>query len=76
MLITHITNNAIAAVLLMRDLEGSDADCAAVYLSLQVRYGLNQVKFKQSRGAAIRNLMVDRIAYLVQVFKDEKKARD
>lgn len=74
-MITHINNKAIATLVMMRGLEGSDADIQACYSNLQRRYGLKASDLKPSRIEAIQALMAsDNFAYLMRIIKDEKKA--
>lgn len=76
MKITHINNKAIAAVCMLRGLEGSDSDILGAYRLLQKRYGLNQRPLPPSRVEAIRGVMVsDHFSYLMKIVRDEKKGR-
>jgi hypothetical protein len=73
--ISHINNKAVAAVLLLRGLDGSDADVQAVYADLQARYKLPNRPLKPSRIGAIQAIAAgEAFAYLMRLIADEKKA--
>lgn len=76
MRITHINNKAVAALVLLRGMEGSDKDVQAVYRLIQRRYGLPARELKPSRIEAIQAVMAsDHFAYLMQIIDDDEWAQ-
>ena len=70
--IKHINNKAVAAVVLLRGLEGSDDDIRAVYADLQNQYALPARELKGSRVGAIQAAMANEsFAYLMQIIRGE-----